>query len=230
VAVFFSYSRAAWMSIIIAGLVMILLKIRLRTIAIFIVLGIAAAIINWSGVRNYFLKNRERSHSNNIGMHFKSVSNISSDDSNRERINRWKCALKMFADKPLLGFGPGTYQFFYGNYQVSNDLSHLSSFNGSKGHAHSEYLNVLSETGLPGFIIFLSLIITVFRIVIRLIRRSKEAETRFYAFCLFLGLLTFFVHACFNGFIEFEKLAMPVFCFFAAIVYLDLKENKKLIA
>jgi O-antigen ligase len=228
-AVFFSYSRAAWMSIIIAGVVslIILLKIKTRTIAIFIVLAIGAALINWSGVRTYFLKNRERSHSNDIGMHFKSVSNISSDDSNRERINRWKCALKMFADKPVLGFGPGTYQFFYGSYQVSKDLSHLSSFNGSKGHAHSEYLNVLSEMGLPGLIIFLSLITTVLCMAIRLVRRSKEQETRFYAFCLLLGLVTFFVHAFFNGFIEFEKLAMPVFCFFAAIVYLDLKENKK---
>jgi O-antigen ligase len=113
---------------------------------------------------------------------------------------------------------------------VSNDLSHLSSFNGSKGHAHSEYLNVLSESGLPGFIIFLSLVITVLYKAFRLARHSKEKETRFYAFCIFLGLITFFVHAFFNGFIEFEKLAMPVFCFFAAIVYLDLKESKKLIA
>jgi O-antigen ligase len=229
VAIFFSYSRAAWMSIIIAGLVglFILLKIRKRTVIILMVLGIAASLVNWGNVTNYFLKNRQRSHSNNIGMHFKSVSNIS-DDSNRERINRWKCALKMFADKPILGFGPGTYQFFYGKYQVSSDLSHLSSFNGSKGHAHSEYLNVLSENGLPGLIIFLSLIATVLYKAFRLAQQSKEKETRFYAFCLLLGLITFFVHAFFNGFIEFEKLAMPVFSSFAAIVYLDLKENNKL--
>jgi O-antigen ligase len=231
-AVFFSYSRAAWMSIIIAGFVglAIMLRIKKRFAVILTIIVLCTAFLNWDGIRNYFMKNKERSHSNNIGMHFRSVSNINSDDSNRERINRWKCALKMFADKPLMGFGPGTYQFFYGNYQVSSDLSHLSSFNGSKGHAHSEYLNVLSENGLPGFIIFTALIMTVLYKAIRLARHSKEKETRFYAFSLLLGLVTFFVHAFFNGFIEFEKLAMPVFSFFAAIVYLDLKESKKLMA
>ena len=30
-----------------------------------------------------------------------------------KRINRWKSALRMFQERPLLGHGPGTYMFLY---------------------------------------------------------------------------------------------------------------------
>ncbi|MCK7541556.1 MAG: hypothetical protein MZV63_67070 [Marinilabiliales bacterium] len=40
-----------------------------------------------------------------LGQHLRSASNISTDQSNLERINRWKCALRMFAEKPLCGMG-----------------------------------------------------------------------------------------------------------------------------
>ena len=49
--------------------------------------------------------------SDNLLKHITSISNISTDASNMERINRWKCALKMFVEKPVFGWGPGTYQF-----------------------------------------------------------------------------------------------------------------------
>ena len=38
-----------------------------------------------------------------------SVTNISTDASNLERINRWSCAVRMFQEKPILGWGPLMY-------------------------------------------------------------------------------------------------------------------------
>ena len=34
--------------------------------------------------------------------------NVSTDASNLERINRWNCAIRMYAERPFLGHGPGT--------------------------------------------------------------------------------------------------------------------------
>ena len=75
-----------------------------------------------------------------------------------ERINRWKCALKMFIEKPVFGWGPGTYQFQYARFQLSKDRTIISSNSGDMGNTHSEYLGPLCESGFLGFFFFLLLL------------------------------------------------------------------------
>jgi len=225
VATVLSYSRAAWLSLLIAAGINLIIKYKIKTKYILIALsvGVLGAFINWEKIIVGLKENKEISHSNNITMHLKSISNVNTDASNKERINRWKCALRMFEEKPLAGFGPGTYQFFYGQYQQRQDLTRISTFIGNRGHAHSEYLNYLSETGLPGLLIFVSLLIAVCVTGIRLINRSNDSFTRNTALFTLTGLITYIVHAFFNGFLEFDKMAMPVFTSFAIITHLDLK-------
>lgn len=223
IAVILSYSRAAWLSGIAAMGLGLILKYRVRVKYLAAVAGVLVLVffVNQQRISSFIKENKEISHSNDISMHFKSISNVNTDASNKERINRWKCALRMFADKPVTGFGPGTYQFFYGQYQQREDLTRISTFNGNKGHAHSEYLNYLSETGLAGCLIFIGLIVCVCVKSIQLIR-NKDRELSATALYLFAGLVTFFIHAFFNGFLEFDKMAMPVFASYAAILSLDL--------
>jgi O-antigen ligase len=128
----------------------------------------------------------------------------------------------MVADKPLLGFGPGTYQFFYGSFQRREDLTRISTFSGLIGHAHSEYLNYLSETGVPGLAIFLSLLTVVFFKCLMVFRNGKNEQYRKISLYVFMGLLTFVIHGLFNGFLEFDKMAMPVFCSMAIVTSLDI--------
>ena len=91
------------------------------------------------------LSTNDQDSSDNLVEHFSSLSNITTDASNMERINRWKCALKMFKEKPILGWGPSTYQFNYAPYQISSDKTIISTNFGDGGNAHSEYLGILSE-------------------------------------------------------------------------------------
>lgn len=226
-AIFFSFSRAAWLSLIIALITFYLVykKVSRKVILAIGFLALIAATLNMGRVNNLFQNNKEESHTNDIGSHIKSVSNISTDASNKERINRWKCALRMFADKPLLGFGPGTYQFFYGPYQHRNELTRISTFTGNKGHSHSEYLNYLSESGLAGLLIFCGLIIVSVNTARRIILRNKEDA--WLALALICCLITFYFHAFFNGFLEFDKMAMPVFSSLAALTVLDLQQKWK---
>lgn len=224
-AFFLSYSRAAWLSLMLAGFIGLIVHFRIRFSFLLILLAfIGSVVYGYSdNVRQYFESNKEVSHSNDVSMHFKSISNVNTDVSNLERVNRWKCAFRMFKDKPVTGFGPGTYQFFYGNYQVRKDMTHISTFNGNKGHAHSEYLNYLSETGLPGLLIFVTLLSIVMYKGIKLIKRSEDSYVIKIGYALTLGLVTFIIHGFFNGFIEFDKLAMPVYSAMAAITCLDLE-------
>lgn len=224
-AAYFSYSRAAWISLIIALVVYYLLLQQINKKLIFTLIGLFAVVYLFNGnkINNYFTATREISHTNDVAMHLKSVSNITTDVSNKERINRWKCAIRMFQHKPLFGFGPGTYQFSYGPFQLRSELTRISTFTGNKGHAHSEYLNYLSETGLPGLLIFIGLVFTAIKTALRIIR--KKTEDKILTLGIFCGVLTYIIHAFFNGFLEFDKIAFPFFSSLAALCYLDLKQK-----
>ena len=105
-----SYSRAAWMSVIPAiGIYLILkFKIKLKLILIIISAGVLFLFAFQTPILQLLEKNSQDS-SGNIAEHITSISNISTDASNVERLNRWACAFRMFEEKPSLGWGPGTY-------------------------------------------------------------------------------------------------------------------------
>lgn len=114
----FSYSRAAWISLIAALLLSFLLWLRMppKLLAAASAASLLALILSagWIWQR---LDSTTEDSSANMAQHLRSSSNISTDQSNLERINRWKSALKMFAERPVTGWGPGTYQFNYAPFQ-----------------------------------------------------------------------------------------------------------------
>ena len=61
---------------------------------------------------------------------------------------------------------------------------------------------------------------------LRVIYQTKNNDIKNICMVVFLGLITFFIHGVFNGFIETDKMAMPVFVSIAAIVSLDLAYRK----
>src|SRR5690606_24080730 len=122
-----------------------------------------------------FSRNKQVSQAGIVN-HAQSMTNVSTDVSNKERINRWKCAVRMFFDKPVFGFGPGTYQFQYAPYQKPSELTRMSTFNGDRGESHSEYLKPLSESGLPGFVIQLLLVLAALYTGMRVVYREQDKQ------------------------------------------------------
>ncbi|HOZ88078.1 MAG TPA: O-antigen ligase family protein, partial [Bacteroidia bacterium] len=156
-----------------------------------------------------------------------SVSNISTDASNLERLNRWSCAIRMWEDKPILGWGPGTYMFKYAPYQLSRDLTIISTNFGTNGNAHSEYLGPLSEQGIFGLVIVIALLLYATSLGYRLVYAVEDKETKILVTGLFLGLMTYFVHGFLNNFLDTDKLSLPFWGFLAALVTIDLYYDKK---
>ena len=74
-----------------------------------------------------------------------------------ERINRWECAIEMFKEKPMFGWGPGTYMFQYAPFQRSSSLTIISTNNADNGNAHSEYIGPLAEAGVLGSLTFIAI-------------------------------------------------------------------------
>lgn len=74
--------------------------------------------------------------------------------SNSERVFLWKANLEMFKDYPFFGIGYLENENRAGEYVTR--MGHPDAFT---GHAHSNYLQFLSGTGLTGFLTYLTLII-----------------------------------------------------------------------
>ncbi|MCC6599806.1 MAG: O-antigen ligase family protein, partial [Crocinitomicaceae bacterium] len=109
-----SYTRAAWISVLgVCGILgVMLLRIRLRTLLIACLTAGSLLYLGWDDIQISLSRNKQES-SDKLEEHVGSISNVSSDASNLERLNRWHCAIEMFKERPLFGWGPGTYQFVY---------------------------------------------------------------------------------------------------------------------
>lgn len=222
VAIILSYTRAAWLSIfvVLAVLVFVLLKIKFRWLlaGVLILGGLTFAF--QQQIMDRMEKNKQDS-STNFDQHLQSMSNISSDASNMERLNRWNSAILMFEKKPMMGWGPGTYQFVYAPFQLARDRTVISTNTGDRGTAHSEYLGPLSEEGIPGLLIVLLLFgYTVF-LGLKLYK-SKNREIKILSISTTLGLITYMVHGFLNNFLSTDKLSVPVWGFMAVLVALDV--------
>lgn len=219
-----SISRAAWASVAVALGVyaMIIFKIKIQW-----VLGgaLTVLLLFFAFQERIIMKleqNEQDSEGSNFIKHVQSISNIATDASNLERINRWKSALRMFEDKPLTGHGPGTYQFVYAPYQKSEDKTVISTNAGNRGNAHSEYLGPLSEQGLPGMLTFSAILIIVSIIAIRNYYLIKDPDLRNLNLTIYLALITYFAHAFFNNFLDTDKASVPFWGFVAALVAIDI--------
>lgn len=222
-ATIFSYTRAAWVSLVGGFVVWAVIKLRIR-IEILALAGAVLIALFFVFQPMIMLKledNRTKS-SGDLAEHVQSISNISNDQSNLERINRWSCAVRMWKDRPLLGFGPGTYQFEYGRFQRSYEKTEISTNFGSRGTAHSEYLGPLSETGLPGLISVLLIIITTIYTAIRVHLRAKSRSIRILSLGLLIGLVTYYIHGILNNFLDTDKASALFWGFTAMIVAMDV--------
>jgi putative inorganic carbon (HCO3(-)) transporter len=224
VGMIFSYTRAAWLSLV--GALGIYLVMRLRVPVWLLVLGSLTAgglyFANEEQIKIALERNREES-SDDLGEHVRSISNISSDASNLERINRWNSAISMWKERPVFGWGPGTYMFQYAPFQASADRTIISTNFGLGGNAHSEYLGPLSEQGIPGFLLMLALVVVTTVTALRLYVRLPDGADKRLLIALYLGLVTYYLHGVLNNFLDIDKASVPFWAFTAMIVMLDVK-------
>ncbi len=224
----FSYTRAAWVSLAGALAVFIAIKLRIRFWVVALVLiSAGGTYLAFEDQIVIALERNDEESSDDLAEHVQSISNISSDASNLERINRWNSAIAMFAERPFLGWGPGTYSFQYAPFQASRDRTIISTNFGTGGNAHSEYLGPLAEMGLLGMLSFLAVIIITIVCALRTYNVMEEGIERRLLMASLLGLITYYLHGILNNYLDTDKASVPFWGFTALIVVLDIKYRHK---
>jgi putative inorganic carbon (HCO3(-)) transporter len=227
IAVVLSFTRAAWISILIAGALFFFMQFRfkLRTLMLLLI-GVISCLVIFQKQIVIALEDATRDSDKEYVKQIHSIYNISTDDSNTERLNRWSAAIRMFKEKPIVGFGPGTYSFQYGPYQRFSEMTIISTTTGDKGNAHSEYLGPLSESGIPGLITWLCIVFLTMHRGMELYYNGRTQEVRILAACATLALTTYFVHGLMNNFLDIDKAGVPIWAMIAMIVTLEIYHNK----
>jgi putative inorganic carbon (hco3(-)) transporter len=222
IAVALSFTRASWVSVAVSLLLyfVLLFKVNFKYILLLVSILVGALFINLDDIQTDLSRNKKESD-DNIENHLQSVGNVTSDPSNLERFNRWSCAIRMFEEKPIMGWGPGTYTFQYGQFQLPHQMTIISTNAGKLGGIHSEYLRPLAESGLIGALFYLLIILFVTHLGFKH-QRVLNGIPKILSLAAFLGLVTYFAHALLNNYSEFDKIAVPLYSFMAIITAIEL--------
>ncbi|WP_159521602.1 O-antigen ligase family protein [Sunxiuqinia indica] len=224
IALILSYTRAAWLSLVIGGMVWLVIKLKLRFRPLFITgLSVIAIVLVFQTQILMFLERNNQESSADLATHLSSMTNVTTDASNLERINRWSSALQMFEEKPVLGWGPGTYMFQYAPFQLTKNRTIISTNSADGGNAHSEYLGPLAESGFLGALSFILLVVVILYVGIHAYSRSSKKEHRMIILSAIIGLVTYLIHGFLNNFLDTDKASIPFWGFVAILVVFDLQ-------
>ena len=228
IAMFLSNCRAAWVSIIavIGVLACVLLRIKFKYI---LTITVAFVFLFFSFRHQIIdvMERNEQDSSGNFVEHIQSITNISTDASNLERINRWKSAIRLFKERPIFGWGPGTYQFVYASYQLSEDKTIITTNFGDGGNAHSEYIGALAEMGVMGSLTIILLVAVAVYKGLTTYKKAKNKESKILVLAATLAVISYFVHGVLNNFLDTDKLAIPIWSCLAIITVIDTYHSGK---
>jgi len=151
IAMLMSYSRGAWLGLVVATMLLAGLYQR----RLFALLLLAAALVVALVALGQFnlLPAAVAARVNDAIAYFRifDVRTVQATPQNWavvERMASWQAAWRMFEVAPLLGIGPGHYDLAYARYGMEGWPQPL-------GHAHNYYLNVLAEMGALGLAAYL---------------------------------------------------------------------------
>lgn len=174
-------SRGLWLALVIVlPLVMWRYLIKNRK-ALMVTVLIVAALCGFFAAQPKFVER------------VKSITNITTDISNRDRIVIWRSAKNMIKDHPLTGVGLGQFKKnYFAKYQLREiKQRHLN-------HTHNNVLQICAETGILGALGFIYLSIYI------LIRNFREWLRRKdpYSLIIWGSWLAFIIFGIFDVIID----------------------------
>ncbi len=122
---------------------------------------------------------------------------------NYDRIDRWVAAWLIWLDYPYFGVGWGAYPDMYFDYNIYDSFS-----SDMRMGAHNLYLEIMSELGVVGLLVFLFLIYTFFKKAIILQSHSKSRMIRVFLIGMQGAMITYLFHAFLNNLGPSDKISI----------------------
>jgi O-antigen ligase len=223
-----AYTRAAYVAVAGALAAYWVIRLRLTKLAIVITLIVVAGVVNFLIAKNMFM---EFAPSENTVAHTGLNDIVSStskleDVSTMERYYRWIAGVRMIAEKPIVGFGPGNFHQFYKQYTLDRFSTYVSD-NPEKSGIHNYYLMVALEQGIVGLIIFVFLVIFVILYGEKVYHASSSSQNKDLVMAALLSTIIIDAFLMMNDMIETDKVGSFFFFNMAIVVLIDTFNKKE---
>ena len=199
-AIVFTQSRGAAIGVLVVFAMLLLQRYRSAILGLLAIVIAAPLII---GAMN--LAQRDSSG-------YGEISRGSLDESAAHRIEAWQTAIYMAASNPLTGVGISNFPQMY--------YSYTSHWRNRQIAVHSMWFQVLGEIGLIGFVLFVAMIWTSFKINSETIRRLEQARAPPFLQATAAGLQAGLAGTCASGTFLSQAYTWPVYIIIALIAAL----------
>jgi len=230
VGIYLTYTRTAYLCVAIAFGAYFIVKYRLTKLTLGTGSALAVLALVVLLVGNTYLDFAPEYKKTVAHKDFDSLISATAkgqDVSTMERVYRWVAAFQMIGEKPVLGFGPGTFYSLYKNYAVSSFSTYVSD-NPEKSGVHCYYLMTAVEQGLIGLLIFLLLCFVVMLKGEEVYhRKDLDPFTKRIVMAATLGFICIAAINIVNDMVETDKVGSFFFVYMALIVNIDIKSKQQ---
>ncbi len=228
VGLYFSYGRAAWLSVIVAMLMVPIIKMRLVKPAVLITYVMIGYGIFWITDNERYMEYRPNYRNtymrDNISDHIVATFQ-GTDVSSMERVHRWIASIRMSQEYPVLGVGPNNFYEHYRSYVV-NEFRTWVSRNLDESTSHNYFLIMLTEQGFIGMILYAILLYVSLVYGQRLYFRSDNRRYKRLVMTITCCLAAFYVNNFLSELIESDELGSIYYMLTVVLVVLDLHQDR----
>jgi O-antigen ligase len=230
VAVYLSYTRAAYIALMGAAGMYFVFRWKLVRYALVAAAVAAVLAIGYMARNDKYLEyapNYDRTVTHYEFDNLIEATYKMEDISTMERVYRWVAGFHMTSANPILGFGPGNFVNFYESYTVTSFRTYVSD-NPERSGIHSYYLMTLVEQGVVGLFWFLILVGMILVYGERIYHQTTDPADKAWVMGLLLCLVIIDAFQIINDLLETDKVGPMYFMAAALLVRQDLRNRGRI--
>ncbi|MFN8265025.1 MAG: O-antigen ligase family protein [Chitinophagaceae bacterium] len=224
-ALFFSYSRGAWLCVIGGAITWWAMekKILMKLILVSVIAVVMA--VAWLIADENYMKfapdfDTTEFHTD-FSQHMQATYQLK-DVSTMERFYRWIAGVRMVKEEPVTGFGPNTFYKNYKSYTVAAFKTWVSD-NEEHSTVHNYFLLLAIEQGLPGMILFIILVYFMFLTGVTAYNQLPDLFDRNLALISTIVLSMIIILNLLSDLIETDKIGSIYFLILGIMIKLQMR-------
>lgn len=228
-AIYFSFTRAAILSVVIGLGAFVVLRMKLTRVAFILALLAGLFFVNYMIQSNRFMDyapNFEKTISHREFDNLLEATAKGEDISTMERVYRWIAGVRMIAERPLVGYGPNNFYPYYKHVTITSFETYVSD-NPEKSGIHCYYLMIPTEQGIPGGIIFILLCFFLLYEAEKAYHQTKDLYLKYLVGAAFVSLVSILAILIVNDLLEADKVGPFFFLAGAIIVYVRRETQRQ---
>lgn len=229
VATYLTFARAAMVAIVFSLAIGLATRLRLANFVMPVFYACMAAMLFFMIQHNKYIDYRP--NYNKTYMHKKFADHVvatfrGEDMSSMERLYRWVAGIRMSQDRPITGYGPNAFYYYYKPYAVTSFRTYVSR-NNEHSTTHNYFLYMLVEQGWPAMILYAILVAVVFAQAQKIYLRFKDQFYKNVTLGISMMFAAGFINNFFSELLETHKVGCLFFLVIALLVVLDQKSKQE---